>query len=58
MVDAIGAGDAFTAALATGLLRGLPLKRVNDGAARLASFVCSRNGATPEVPAALRDPFV
>ena len=50
VVDTVGAGDAFTAALAMGLLRGLPLDAVNRYAVRLAAFVCSQTGATPKVP--------
>jgi fructokinase len=53
LVDAVGAGDAFTAALAMGLLRGWPLARINDAANRLAAYVCTRAGATPEIPANL-----
>lgn len=54
MVDAIGAGDAFTAALAMGLLRGHSLERINDDANRVAAFVCTRAGATPAIPLSLR----
>jgi fructokinase len=50
MVDAVGAGDAFTAALAVGLLRRLPLGRINQNANRLAAYVCTRPGATPPIP--------
>ena len=50
VVDTIGAGDAFTAALAVGLLRGLPLAKLNDHANRLAAYVCTRPGATPPIP--------
>ena len=48
VVDTIGAGDAFTAALAIGLLRGVPLDRVSEAANRLGSWVASRTGAMPE----------
>jgi fructokinase len=51
MVDAIGAGDAFTAALAMGMLRGHSLARISEEANRLAAFVCTRAGATPQIPA-------
>lgn len=53
IVDTVGAGDAFTAALAMGLLRGRPLARINELANRLAAFVCSQPGATPVVPEGL-----
>jgi fructokinase len=53
VVDTVGAGDAFTAALVCGLLRYEDLDRVHDRASRLASFVCSQPGATPETRAFL-----
>ena len=53
VVDSIGAGDAFTAALAMGLLRGDDPATINERANRLASFVCSQPGATPKPPAEL-----
>ena len=56
VVDTVGAGDAFTAALTIGLLRGDPLGRSTRRASRLAGFVCSRSGGTPEIPAELLDP--
>jgi fructokinase len=50
VVDTVGAGDAFTAVLAYGLLSGASLDAINEQANRVASFVCSRAGATPEMP--------
>lgn len=55
IVDTVGAGDAFTAAVIVGLLRGRPLEAVHDHAVRLAAFVCGRRGATPAIPADLRE---
>jgi fructokinase len=52
VVDSVGAGDAFTAVLAFGLLSGASLDAINEQANRVASFVCSRAGATPEMPPA------
>jgi fructokinase len=54
VVDTVGAGDAFTAALVLGLLNGWPLEETNRWAAEVAAFVCTRPGGTPELPAALR----
>jgi fructokinase len=54
VVDTVGAGDAFTAALAIGMLRGMPLDDINRWATRVAAFVCSQAGATPHFPAELQ----
>jgi fructokinase len=51
--DTVGAGDAFTAALAVGLLRGQGLASISERANRLAAYVCTRPGATPAIPADL-----
>jgi fructokinase len=48
--DTVGAGDAFTAALVRGLLRSNDLDVINLRACRIAAFVCSQSGATPELP--------
>jgi len=56
VADTVGAGDAFTAALVTGFLRGLPLGVVNRHANAVASFVCSQKGATPVLPSHLIAP--
>jgi fructokinase len=53
VVDTVGAGDAFTAALVTGLLAGRDLDRINHDANRLAAYVCTQRGATPPIPPAL-----
>jgi fructokinase len=54
VVDTIGAGDAFTAALVVGRLSGRPLDEINRRANEVAAFVCSQPGATPELPDRLR----
>jgi fructokinase len=54
VVDTVGAGDAFTAAVAMGLLEGADLDALHRRAARLAAYVCTQNGATPQVPGELR----
>jgi fructokinase len=55
VVDTVGAGDAFAAALALGLLDGSDLEAVNRNACRVAAFVCSQSGATPQLPGGLVD---
>ncbi len=54
VVDTVGSGDAFTAALALGMLAGIDLRTINDYANRVASFICSRRGATPPLPEDLK----
>lgn len=54
VADTVGAGDAYTAALAHGLLRNSPLDIINQHATRLAAYVCSQHGATPDIPTELR----
>ncbi len=49
VIDTVGAGDAFTAALTLGLLQQMPLPEINDWASNVAAHVCSQAGATPDV---------
>jgi fructokinase len=46
--DTIGAGDAFTAALAHCYLRRAPLKTISEAANRSGAWVATQSGATPE----------
>lgn len=50
VVDTVGAGDAFTAALLIGMLTGGSLEGVSRRANAVAAYVCSRPGATPPMP--------
>lgn len=45
VVDTVGAGDAFTAGLVEGLLKGFDIDEIGKFANQLASYVCSRPGA-------------
>lgn len=45
VVDTVGAGDAFTAALVNGLLNNDDLDQINEFANQLASYVCTQKGA-------------
>lgn len=54
IVDTVGAGDAYTAALALGLLRGESLGSINTWGNRVAAYVCSQPGGTPHFPDRLR----
>ena len=50
VVDTVGAGDSFTAALVLGLLGRVGLDEINTLANDVARFVCSYAGATPALP--------
>lgn len=51
VVDAVGAGDAFTACVAHHFLRGQSLQQISESANRFASWVATQPGATPTVSA-------
>lgn len=55
--DAVGAGDAFTAALAMGWLRGWDVPAMLTAATDVAGYVCTQPGATPRLPDELVRPF-
>ncbi|MEZ5426032.1 MAG: carbohydrate kinase [Pyrinomonadaceae bacterium] len=46
--DPVGAGDAFTAGLVHGILRGWDLQKTNDFANRTGAFLASKKGAMPD----------
>ncbi len=54
VVDTVGAGDAFTAALTTYRLRGASLAVQSEAANRWGSWVAGQAGAMPELPEATR----
>lgn len=58
IIDTVGAGDAFTAALVMGLLRKMPLDEINVLADEIARYVCSCAGATPPLPEQFPKRFV
>lgn len=49
--DTVGAGDAFAAALAMGVLASWPPERILARAGRLAAAICGIDGAVPSDPA-------
>lgn len=53
--DGIGAGDAFTAAIAHYLLRGANLAMLNEAGNRWGGWMASQSGAMPALPDAVRD---
>ena len=56
--DTVGAGDAFVAGLVTGMLRGYELDDLHNKANRVASYICSKHGATPSLTNEIRKLFI
>jgi fructokinase len=50
VTDTVGAGDAFSAAMALGWLRRASMASTCQHACRIAAYVCSQAGAVPELP--------
>ncbi|AQQ10326.1 5-dehydro-2-deoxygluconokinase [Sedimentisphaera cyanobacteriorum] len=53
--DTVGAGDCFTAAMVYSFLCGVSIEETNEFASKAASFVCTKDGATPSLPAEILD---
>lgn len=49
VVDTVGAGDSFTAAVVMGLLHQKPLKTIHQNAVDYSAQVCRFKGATPKI---------
>ena len=49
VVDTIGAGDAFTAAMTHYMLKGADIETINEAGNRWGSWVASHSGAMPEL---------
>lgn len=49
VADTVGAGDSFTAAFCASLLKGLPLGEAHRLAVEVSAYVCTRQGAMPEL---------
>lgn len=55
VVDAVGAGDAFSAALIMATLRGWPLRSAGELANQVGALVASRPGAMPDIKSELAE---
>ena len=54
VADTVGAGDSFTGSFVGSILSGKSVAEAHRTAVRVSAFVCTQNGAMPEVPAELK----
>ena len=54
VVDTVGAGDSFTAAITIGMLLNLPLEQCHLWADSVARWLCTQSGANPDFPVSLK----
>lgn len=54
VADTVGAGDSFTAAFVAAVMKGKPVIEAHKLAVEVSAFVCTQNGAMPELPACLK----
>ena len=50
VADTVGAGDSFTAAFVSSIMKGLPVAEAHRKAVEVSAFVCTQNGAMPVLP--------
>lgn len=55
VADTVGAGDSFTGAFIAALLMGKDVKRAHALAVEVSAYVCTQNGAMPELPEKIID---
>lgn len=55
VADTVGAGDSFTAAFISSILKGKCVQEAHSRAVQTSAYVCTRKGAMPILPAELTD---
>lgn len=50
VADTVGAGDSFTGAFVASILRGKSVREAHELAVKVSAYVCTQNGAMPELP--------
>ena len=54
VADTVGAGDSFTGSFCAAILKGLPITQAHELAVKVSAFVCTQQGAMPELPEDLK----
>lgn len=50
VADTVGAGDSFTATFCSAILAGKPVEEAHRLAVEVSAYVCTQNGAMPQLP--------
>ena len=58
VADTVGAGDSFTATFVAAILKGKPVAEAHKLAVEVSAYVCTQNGAMPELPARLKNELI
>lgn len=54
VADTVGAGDSLTGSFCAAILRGLPVAEAHKKAVEVSAYVCTQNGAMPEIPESMK----
>lgn len=54
VADTVGAGDSFTGSFCAAILRGLPVAEAHKKAVEVSAYVCTQNGAMPEIQESMK----
>ena len=54
VADTVGAGDSFTATFNSAILKGKILSLAHEVAVEVSAYVCTQNGAMPELPISIK----
>lgn len=54
VADTVGAGDSFTGAFCASIIKGLPIEDAHRLAVGVSAYVCTQNGAMPEIPISVK----
>ena len=54
VADTVGAGDSFTATFISAILKGKSIREAHELAVEVSAYVCTQNGAMPELPISIQ----
>ena len=54
VADTVGTGDSFTATFISAILKGKSIREAHELAVEVSAYVCTQNGAMPELPISIK----